>query len=76
MNDLKVALCMLHMIRELYRGGIIDIMPGGYNPDSEYIQLNEDKFRSLFPDVEPTENGELVTYVDGIKILAIVREAL
>lgn len=75
MNDLKVALCMLPMLRGLYRGGIIDIMPG-YDPDSEYIQLNEDKFLSLFPDVEPTENGELVTYVDGIKIFAIVREAL
>lgn len=75
MNDLKVALRLLPMFRGLYRGGVIDIAPE-YNEENEYIQLTEEKFRSLFPDVEPDEKGYLNTYVDGVRVSAIIREAL
>lgn len=72
MNDLKVALRMLPLMRGLYRGGVIDIMPQ-YSTEEEYIQLTEQKFRSLFPDVEVDENGYLITEVDGIRVMSVVR---
>lgn len=75
MNDVKVALRLLPIFRGLYEHGVIDIVPE-YEPEHEYIQLTEQKFRSLFPDVEPDDKGYLNTDVDGVRVFAIVREAL
>lgn len=74
MNDLKVALRMLPMVRGLYVHGVLDIVPS-YTGD-DYIQLNETKFRSLFPDIEADENGYFTYYVDGVRVIAIADEAL
>lgn len=74
MNDLKVALRMLPMVRGLYDHGVLDIVPS-YTGD-DYIQLNEKKFRSLFPDIEPDENGYFTYHVDGVRVIAIADEAL
>ena len=74
MNDLKVALRMLPMIRGLYDHGVIDIVPS-YTGD-DYIQLNEKKFRSLFPDIEPDKDGYFIYHVDGVRVIAIAEEAL
>lgn len=71
MNDIKTALKMLPLFRGLYARGVIDIMASNYNPDNEYIQIREDKFRENFPGIEPDENGYLTYYIDGVKILAV-----
>lgn len=74
MNDLKVALRMLPMIRGLYDHGVLDIVPS-YTGD-DYIQLNEKKFRNLFPDIEPDSDGYFIYHVDGVRVIAIADEAL
>lgn len=73
MNDLKVALRMLPLVRGLYKNGVIDITTGF--DGSEYIQLNESKFRSIFPDIEPDDKGYLVTFIDGVEVIAVTDEA-
>lgn len=74
MNDLKVALRMLPMIRGLYDHGVLDIVPSYIGND--YIQLKESKFRSLFPDIEPDKDGYFTYSVDGVRVIAIADEAL
>ena len=74
MNDLKVALRMLPMIRGLYDHGVLDIVPSYTGND--YIQLKESKFRTLFPDIEPDKDGYFTYYVDGVRVIAIADKAL
>ena len=68
MNAIKTAISLLPLMNVLYDADVIDIMPGT-NP---YIHITEKMFRKLFPDVDPDEKSHLVTYLDGVKILAVV----
>lgn len=68
MNAIKTAISLLPLMGVLYDADVIDIMPGS-NP---YIQIDRAFFRKLFPDVSPDEKNYLVTYLDGVKILAVV----
>lgn len=68
MNQLKTAISLLPLINVLYDADIIDIAPG----TEPYIHLTESLFRKLFPEVEEDENHYLVTYLDGVRILAVV----
>ena len=67
MNDIKLAITLIPVLSALYDHDVIDIMPG----EPPYIQLSEDKFRTLFPYIIPDEKKYLVTYLDGVKILAV-----
>ena len=68
MNAIKTAISLLPLMNVLYDADVIDIMPET-NP---YIHITEKMFRKLFPDVDPDEKSHLVTYLDGVKILAVV----
>lgn len=70
MNELKTSLHLLPLIRGLYLAGVIDISPGR-NTDDDYIQLTVEAFNKLFPDVEFDARGHLVTYMDGVRVIAV-----
>lgn len=69
MNKIKLAMMLLPVLRVLYEDGVLDIVPGSDTGEHEYIQLSEEVFRGLFPEVE-REGDELTTYLDGVKIMA------
>ena len=69
MNKIKLAMMLLPVLRVLYEDGVLDIVPGSDPGEHEYIQLSEEVFRGLFPEVE-REVDELTTYLDGVKIMA------
>ena len=69
MNKIKLAMMLLPVLRVLYEDGVLDIVPGSVPGKHEYIQLSEEVFRGLFPEVE-SEGDELTTYLDGVKIMA------
>lgn len=68
MNAIKTAISLLPLMNVLYDADIIDIAPGS----DTYIHITASMFRRLFPDVDPDEKNHLVTYLDGVKILAVV----
>lgn len=70
MNAVKTAISLLPLMSVLYDADVIDIMPGRV----PYIQITPDLFRKLFPDVNPDDKNHLATYLDGVKILAVIVE--
>lgn len=68
MNAIKLAMSLIPLINTLYDADIIDIAPGA----DPYIHITADLFRRLFPDVGPNDKNHLVTYLNGVKILAVV----
>lgn len=72
MDELKMAIDLVPEVRLLYKLGIIDIAPSLMH--KAYIQLTEEKFRELFPEIEPDAEGHLVTYVNDIRIIALTDE--
>ena len=70
MNAIKTAISLLPLMSVLYDADVIDIMPGSV----PYVQITGKMFRKLFPDVEPDDENHLVTYLDGVKILAVIVE--
>lgn len=68
MNKIKLALQLLPVLTVLYDGGVLDICARSSGP---YIQLTEKAFVEIFGEVEPDENGYLVTYLDGVEVLAV-----
>lgn len=68
MNAIKTAISILPLMSVLYEADVIDIMPG----TTPYVQITAELFRKLFPGVEKDEKNNLVTYLDGVKILAVV----
>ena len=69
MNKIKLAMMLLPVLRVLYEDGVLDIVPGSVPGEHECIQLSEEVFRGLFPEVE-SDGDELTTYLDGVKIMA------
>ena len=70
MNKIKLALTLLPVLQVLYDLDVIDIQPGSV----PYVQLTEEAFRETFTDFHE-EHGYLVTHLDGVKILAVIRDA-
>lgn len=70
MNAIKTAISLLPLMNVLYDADVIDIMPG----TEPYVHITAELFRKLFPDVEPNDKNHLVTYLDGVKILAVILE--
>lgn len=68
MNAIKAAISLLPLMTVLYDADILDIAPGS----APYIHITADLFRRLFPDVGPNDKNHLVTYLNGVKILAVV----
>ena len=71
MNQIKLAMSLLPMLHVLYEAGVIDIAPS-LSGDADYIQLREETFRKLFPDVEEDEKHRLVTSLVGVTVMAVV----
>ena len=70
MNRIKLALSLLPLLQWLYDQDIIDVMPGS----EPYIQMTEDAFRETFNDIAE-DGGYLITYLSGVKILAVIKDA-
>lgn len=70
MNAIQTAISLLPLMNVLYDADVIDIMPGS----EPYVHITAKLFRKLFPYVEPNDKNHLVTYLDGVKILAVIVE--
>ena len=70
MNKIKLALTLLPVLQVLYDLDVIDIQPGNV----PYIQLTEDAFRETFKDFRE-EGSYLVTHLDGVTIVAVIKDA-
>lgn len=70
MNAINLAIKLLPLMHVLLDAGIIDIQPSLFGTD-DYIQLNVETFNKLFPGVGANDQKQFVTYLDGVKIIAV-----
>lgn len=70
MEDIKKAIELMPLFRELYERDIIDIEVSSFKYN-EYVLITEKLFRELFPDVEPNEKSHLIAWVEGVRVIAV-----
>lgn len=71
-STLDVAMALQPIMAYLYQHGVLSVM----GDRGAHIQLTEQKFREIWPDVTPDNRGCLTAYHDGHVFTAWIAEAV
>lgn len=70
MEEIEMAISLLPYLQVLYKLDVLDVQPGG----KPYIQITEEKFKKLFPEMKPGADGYYRFNYNGIMVLAVYHE--
>lgn len=72
---LDICANVAHIMTYLHKKGVLSISGDEWR-SPEKIHLNEDVFKAIFPDAVPDDDGFAYAEYDGVKIVAIIKEAI